>query len=533
MKTFPVDIWSVKEYGVKEWHKEFFWPVSTEEFQNLSHEIDELYLGILSESPPDMKDIFWVLYGWVGGIAMLFHALLVIHRLKQKGFSICYHPSSIYYKPLIEEGIVQKIMTKPMPQVPSYGQRIRGGLKAWLGNVLCHGLDLGYYFNRSLRPHYLFVEYYNRKPFTIFAESCGKKATFIYPTQLMPKRLKHTDKLPGVRQSVARFIQGFETIATRYEIRVEKRQLEGLSNLLLDSLQYVADYIQEISQILHRRKRVSILLQGLGDIFKRSLCVAGRKEGYPIVGFTHGNYMGIFNNSSVPHVLLSMVDTFVVPTKGSAELFSIAKEKFLHPYGKDVEIIPSKSGESDEYGRIKRLTRVKTPPSSIKKVMLLEYPLNEWWYRGGSYGAFWPYQLDLSLNIATLMRRHGIKTILKRHPDRLRESEGIYDRYFDELLTTSFEEVYDKADAYIFPNIGTTTFGFSLLTNKTIIMFESELKDIWEPVREFLKKRCRVVPSWLAEDGRLMFDEDKLVDAIIEPPEEEPNDEFIERYMLS
>jgi hypothetical protein len=229
----------------------------------------------------------------------------------------------------------------------------------------------------------------------------------------------------------------------------------------------------------------------------------------------------------VPYIELSMVDTFVVPTQGAVELVSMAVEKFLHPYGKDVEIV---SCDSDEYERIRRLNRSKAPPPSIKKVMLLEFPLTELWYIG-SYGLFWPYQLDLCLRIAKLMRRCRIKTILKRHPNRLKESEGVYDCYYDELLTAPFEEVYDEADAYIFPNIATTTFGFSLLTNKPVIIFESALEDVWEPARELLRKRCRVVPSWIAEDGRLMFDEDRLVDALLEPPEE-PNDEFIERYMV-
>ena len=91
----------------------------------------------------------------------------------------------------------------------------------------------------------------------------------------------------------------------------------------------------------------------------------------------------------------------------------------------------------------------------------------------------------------------------------------MYDRYYDELLTLSFEAVYDEADAYIIPHIGTTAFGFALLTNKPIVIFEYVLDYLWEPASELLRKRCRVVPSWIADDGRLLFDENKLIDALL------------------
>lgn len=529
-RPFPVDVWCVKEYGVEAWHKTLFWPVSNHEFQNLRDEVESLYLSTLSESPPDVGDTFWVLYSWeVIGVSMLLHALWVKQRLQQEGFSICYHPSSVYFKTLMEGGAIQSVVGKPLPQLPSLGSKMRGRLRAWLENVKYHGFDAGYYFDRSRRLHYLSVDFRGQsiELFTTFATSRGKSFTFVHPRQLMPASLKHTDKLPGATQSVARFVEGLEAIATKYGIQVERRCLNSLSTLLVDSVQYVAEYIQGISLQLQGRERTAILVRALGDTFIRSLCIAGRREGYHIIGFPHGNDVGISRASVVPYVELSMVDTFVVPTEGAVELVSMSVEKFLHPYEKDVEIVCCKSGE---YGRMKRLNRVKAPPSSIKKVMLIEFPLTGWWYPG-SYGLYWPYQLDLNLRIATLLRRHGIKSILKRHPDRLRESEGVYDPYYDELLTAPFEEVYDKADAYIFPNIGTTTFGFSLFTNRPMIIFESALEGVWEPARELLKKRCRVVSSWLAEDGRLMFDEEKLIEALLEPPEE-PNDEFIERYMV-
>jgi hypothetical protein len=283
-RTFPVDVWSVKEYGVEAWHKAFFWPVSNQEFQNLRDEIESHYLSILSQASPDVQGALWVLYSWgVIGVAMLLHTSWVVQRLRQKSFSIHYHPSSAYYKTLIEGGTIQNVLGKPLPQVPSPGQRMRGQIRAWLEEIKYHGLDAGHFFDRSRRPHYLAVDIdrQNIELFAAFATSRGKSFTVVHPRQLMPSGLRHTNRLPGARQSVARFVEGLEAIATRYGIQIEKRHLESLSTVLVDSLQYVADYIQGISQMLHPRERTSILVGALGNTFIRSVCIAGRREGYP------------------------------------------------------------------------------------------------------------------------------------------------------------------------------------------------------------------------------------------------------------
>jgi hypothetical protein len=321
---------------------------------------------------------------------------------------------------------------------------------------------------------------------------------------------------------------GLDDIAKKHALELDKKQLASLSQLFSKSLHYIADYIEAICQILPSWQPTSILVNSLGNTFRRCLCIAGRRSGFKIVGFTHGNDIGIFNTSICAYIEPSMVDTWVVPTENSIELFSLSAQKFLQPYGKNVQFVANVSAS---YAQIKERIRATLLPRSIAKVMLIEYPLTESYFPS-SDAQFLFFQLDLNLRIATLLRKNGVITTLKKHPDRLLESEGVYERYYDELLITAFEKVYDQADAYIFPSIATTTFGFALLTNKPIIIFESSLEDVWEPASELLRKRCRVVPSWIAEDGRLMFDEQALIAALHEPVEE-PNDELIERYMLS
>lgn len=531
MNPFPVDIWSVKEFGVERWRREFFWPVTNQELRSLNDEIEHLYLDMINHSPPDVADALWVVYSWgIVGVPALLHALMVTQRIQKKGRVLSYHPSSKYYPALIAGEMIESLIGKPLPKIPSWSRKWRGQLQASMKNTTYHGLDIGRYFGQSRKQTYLATNYSDKylQKFSSFATAHDHALTIIHPVQLMPASLKRTGSLPGGRQAVECFVEGLDKIARSYEVQIDARRKERVSKLFTDSLHYIADYIEEIVQILHKRKGTSILVNAMGNTFKRCLCIAGKRSGFHMVGFTHGDSVGMFKTKSFSYVEQSMVDTFVVPNQGSVELFSLSAQKFLSPLGKNVKILPNKT---NPYKDIKQKCRAKKVSDSITSVMLLEFPLTDMYYPG-SYGLFWAYQLDLNLRVATLIRQHKIRTVLKKHPDRSQESEGVYDRYYDELLVRPFEKVYEQADAYILPNIATSTFGFALLTNKPIIIFESSLEDVWEPASKLLRKRCRVIPSWVAEDGRLMFDEQALVAALRDPPNE-PNDEFIERYMLS
>ena len=39
---------------------------------------------------------------------------------------------------------------------------------------------------------------------------------------------------------------------------------------------------------------------------------------------------------------------------------------------------------------------------------------------------------------------------MKRHPDRLTESDGLYDNVYNEQLVEPFEDIFDQADAYFY-----------------------------------------------------------------------------------
>jgi len=164
------------------------------------------------------------------------------------------------------------------------------------------------------------------------------------------------------------------------------------------------------------------------------------------------------------------------------------------------------------YKRLFAKLQKEKSANKIRKIMLVGCPLKE------GYSPFFPNyyvftQFDLEVKLIKLLRSSGFYVIYKPHPLTIDDVEGIYSEYADEVLTSRFEEVYDKADCIMFGNYATTTFGFSLHTNKPIVFFAVK-GDYWYPrVFELVKKRCSVVEA-KAVDGRIVFNEQDVLNAI-------------------
>ena len=121
--------------------------------------------------------------------------------------------------------------------------------------------------------------------------------------------------------------------------------------------------------------------------------------------------------------------------------------------------------------------------------------------------------------------------IYKAHPDRVREVTGIFENFANEIRVEAFEKVYDSCDAYLFAHTDTSTFGIAVCTNKPIIVIEIEGKPWKGNAQELVSKRCRMVPAWIDEKCRILFDEQALERAL-NLNIAEPNMEYFENMMV-
>ena len=147
--------------------------------------------------------------------------------------------------------------------------------------------------------------------------------------------------------------------------------------------------------------------------------------------------------------------------------------------------------------------------------MLIGFPMTNFYYYGFS-GGFAFAQLDMEIRLAKLLRKKGYNVIYKPHPMTMNEIEGIFDNYVDEIVEDEYENVYDIADCVMFGDYSTSTFGFSLLTNRPIVLIDIKGNYRFPKAFELLNKRCSIVMAGLDGSGRINFDENKVLNAVEE-----------------
>lgn len=134
----------------------------------------------------------------------------------------------------------------------------------------------------------------------------------------------------------------------------------------------------------------------------------------------------------------------------------------------------------------------KKMSKNIKTVMLLGFPMTTNRYMGPE-DLFWNNELILELQILKVLKKNGYKVLYKIHPS-ITGWEHVLNKYVDEIIYEKFEDCWNKADLFIFTNIGSTTFAYSLSTNIPVILFDNKNNTNWNKgVLKYIKKRCHLI----------------------------------------
>jgi len=536
MKSFPVDIYSIKKYGIEKWYNNFCWPVKIVEYQKLCDDIDRMFESIIIDSPKEIKDALIVLYGtFTVGISLLLHHKLVHTRFKKKGVSITYEVdktiqptknllSSTEYWKFIDRNLpISDLVRKPIPRDISWKSRVAGRFRAFQNNLNENGISFILYDFFRLNNAYYIIESPDR--FMIeFSERNNKLIKKLPRSAFLPSNISSKIIKQDTVNTINRYLCGLKNILQSYGIELSSNNLSEIEHVLQSDLQFIINLNNYIVNKLKTMPKSCFLFKRTGDILLRSIGVSAARSGHKAIGFSHGNYFGTSNDRRVATIMLGTIDNFVLPSIGSEALFKVAKHKFISTLGRKLDFIRPLDFVTQP--NLNNLQNEISKPRIIRKVMIIEDGLSPHFQP-------WPFYLEFNLRKAKFLRNNTNieELILKKHPDRLRESDNVYDVYYDKMISAPFEEVYDEADAYIFPHIGTTAFGFAMSTNKPIIIFKHILLLLWPSVRKSISKRCRVIPSWYNDRGQIIFDENKLARAILSPPEY-PNKEYIQKYLV-
>lgn len=98
-KLLHLDIESVKAYGVENWHSNFSWPVSMEQYSHIAENIMTSFLRVQKLLPQIIKDAFMINYSdFNSGLTLYIHHNLI---LREKSADFIYSKDkNIYHSDL-------------------------------------------------------------------------------------------------------------------------------------------------------------------------------------------------------------------------------------------------------------------------------------------------------------------------------------------------------------------------------------------------------------------------------------------------
>lgn len=247
----------------------------------------------------------------------------------------------------------------------------------------------------------------------------------------------------------------------------------------------------------------------------RVILAAWRQAGKSVIGFSHGNNFAYAYEKAYLYDLMSIASHIATSSKGEAQQFEELAQKHSHGLKMAIPLPPSKSRYLPLFEHLQQTVPKVT---HVKTVMLVGFPFNDVFY------TYIPSQHDFSnlhleIRLAQLLKSKGYRVLYKAHPESLAESQNLFEDYVDEVIPDRFEEVFRRADCLIYTTSRTSTFGFSLLTPKPIVLLNLE-EVMWYPtVFELLKKRCHVISATADAADRICFDSAEFLDSVARSPE--------------
>ena len=232
--------------------------------------------------------------------------------------------------------------------------------------------------------------------------------------------------------------------------------------------------------------------------------------GVKTYGFHHGNLLGNKYHRTAQFIGKSYCKRFIMPSRGIAEAYK-------NNYSEEPleKIIKPTYVSADTSFYLNLFNDKKNKYQNVKKnsAMLIGTPANIFRYTD-ELGQFFYFKFALEFKIISLLKKHGMHVVYKAHPDRQKEIRGLFENYVDEYVVTPFEKIWHKYDNYIFTDTASSTFGFSIATQKKIILLENNKESKNKKVDELVSSRIFKVKADFNSDLKFSFNEKDLIDSI-------------------
>ena len=157
------------------------------------------------------------------------------------------------------------------------------------------------------------------------------------------------------------------------------------------------------------------------------------------------------------------------------------------------------------------------------------WPMNSRKYFDEGPCSFFYNKLLFEIEIIKFLKKNKFYVIYKSHPERKFGIKQIYGKYVDEIVFDKFEnaEIYNKADALIFTHTSSSVFGYSLCTNKKIILLYNE--NYMTNHLKSLKKRLLLVKCNF--NKKYIYNNNKILN-FLKKKKNKFNFDYVKNYLL-
>jgi len=527
---YPVDIESVIKYGIQDWEKSYFYPVSEDEFVDLSNNIKEIVFKHTNySSDQEIRDILTINIKIFVEIVNLIHKKMVLDRLRQLGKKAVYRETSIIYKGICEKGV-------PFGSHYDYYEDKKyfvGGIKKRLRNKLSTLKHTFLLNSKSIRNS---LKAFNSNIITLSTQDNIKEFLAENNSFVKYKRFDSfflSNDIKPLSYDIIKLINDCaDSIANDIFSYCEKRDILihhplrcYLYELIVSRLSYTASLYFQVKKSVARLKEGTILAAGLGNIFHRVICLTAMRENKHVIGFSHGNVVGMFDRDVNSYNEMSVVNEYRVYTKGCESNFRALVKSYPCLQDNQVEVMSQNSKKfkrlHEDYGSLKR-------PTKIKSVMIVGVPMINYRGQGSSFSL---NQVFLEFKAIQCLKENNYQVIYKMHPYNRMHPNLFIDMDIDIIKKERFEDIIGYTDAFLFLHIGSSTFGITLLTNKPVAFLGYPYFKWFEEPYRLLKRRCRTFKGYYDEHNRLNFNGNELIE-VLGRKVEEPDTGFIEKYMF-
>ena len=518
-ESYPVDLLGIKELGIRKWLDNYYVPFRGEELHNIATNILDAYFLTLKQF--DNEVLHWLAISKmriVNDVYYNYLSILMLTRLQDRGFRyIISRDKREIHKLLLDEDPLKLInfnkLVKDELTSLTFRKKTENVIRLIKSNMSALKFDNWNFIKNISGPYFMIGDRYTPEAYSY----CTEKDIYpiCLPVMLFSGNRKGNSLTSNEKILVSQFIQCFMDSIKQTIPAISELTSKYLKNSLCEYFEYGMLFLKQniyFLRKLRKLKRKTLLATSLGYPRNRLFCAAWRIAGGEVIGFTHGNNICINYNQTIIYDG-ACIANYVVTTSSSQKIvYNHFVEKFTNKYKDNLKIAEITNLTKGHYRPIFAELQKESSVDKINKVMVVGYPKPFFFYPWyPEHNIFTSLYVDI--HVVKILKKAGFYVIYKPHPITMNEAEDIFKDYVDDVVKEKFEKVINLADCILFNESNSTTFKYSLLSKKPLVLINVRGK-LWYPrVLELLKKRCCLVDAYPA-DGRIVFDERELVKAV-------------------